>query len=328
MSTINISIVIPVYNGGGAFYACLGSIGHSARPPDEIVVVSDGDTDGSWQVAEEFGTKVLRLGSSGGPARARNIGAKAAQGDVIFFMDADVTLHPDTLSLVEQRFQEQPELAALIGSYDDAPGAENFLSQYKNLFHHYTHQTSAEIASTFWGACGAIRRSVFLAIEGFDETYTQPCIEDIELGYRLKRMGYEIRLYKDIQVKHLKRWEARSLLKADIFYRAIPWATLLIREQRFDADLNLNYTNRLSVLGVFALIVTALAGCFFAWIWWLTAATALGLLLINFNVYRFFCAKRGGLFTLRVIPWHWLYFFYGGSAFVWVLMQHYFGRFL
>jgi hypothetical protein len=50
----------------------------------------------------------------------------------------------------------------LIGSYDDAPGANNFLSQYKNLFHHYTHQTGSEEASTFWGACGAIRRDVFL----------------------------------------------------------------------------------------------------------------------------------------------------------------------
>ena len=328
MSIINISVVIPVYNGGEAFYRCLASIGHSSRPPDEIVVVSDGDTDGSWQVAEEFGAKVLRLPNSTGPARARNIGAKAAQGNIIFFMDADVELHPDTLSLIEQRFQEQPELAALIGSYDDAPGAENFLSQYKNLFHHYTHQISSEIASTFWGACGAIRRSAFLAVEGFDEGYTQPCIEDIELGYRLKRMGYNICLYKDIQVKHLKRWQPLSLLKADILYRALPWAALLIREQRFEANLNLSYTNRLSVIGVFSLIVTALAGFFFSWIWWLAAAIALGLLILNFNVYRFFYAKRGGLFALRVIPWHWLYFLYGGSAFAWVLMQHYFGRLL
>ncbi|MDV3352101.1 glycosyltransferase family 2 protein [Leptolyngbyaceae cyanobacterium CCMR0082] len=328
MSSINISVVIPVYNGGEGFYECLASIKQSLRVPDEIVVVSDGDTDGSWQVAKNFGAMVLRLPQSGGPARARNIGAQTAHGDIIFFMDADVTLHPDTLSLVEQRFQERSDLAALIGSYDDSPGAENFLSQYKNLFHHYTHQVSSEIASTFWGACGAIRRSVFLAVGGFDEDYVKPCIEDIELGYRLKQMGYDIRLFKDIQVKHLKRWEPISLLKADFFYRALPWTALLLSENRFDADLNLSYANRLSVIGVFGLIGTSLAGLFFPWLWWLTAATALGLLLINVDVYRFFYAKRGLLFALRVIPWHWFYFFYGGGAFAFVLLQHCLGRFL
>lgn len=328
MSLTNISIVIPVYNGGDAFYKCLVSIEKSLRPPDEVIVISDGSTDGSWQLAQDLGATVLRLPSQRGPARARNIGAKYAQGDIVFFMDADVALHPKTLTLVEQRFQEQSALAALIGSYDDAPGADNFLSQYKNLFHHYTHQISSENASTFWGACGAIRRSVFLAVGGFDEHYTKPCIEDIELGYRLKQMGYDIRLDKAIQVKHWKRWKPLSLIKAEIFYRALPWAALILSEQRFEADLNLSYANRLSVMGVFGLLIVSLAGFFFAWIWWLSVAIALGLLLININVYRFFYAKRGLLFTLRVIPWHWFYFFYGGSTFAYVFIQHYLRRFL
>jgi hypothetical protein len=60
----------------------------------------------------------------------------------------------------------EPDLVALFGSYDDAPAATNFLSQYKNLLHHYMHQTAREEASTFWGACGAIRREVSLAVGG------------------------------------------------------------------------------------------------------------------------------------------------------------------
>ena len=101
-----------------------------------------------------------------------------------------------------QSFSENPDLAALIGSYDDAPGEKNFLSQYKNLFHHYTHQHGKVEASTFWGACGAIRREIFLSMAGFNDNYRQPCIEDIEFGYRLKQEGYKIRLCKSIQVKH------------------------------------------------------------------------------------------------------------------------------
>lgn len=327
LNRLKISVVIPVHNGGNAFYRCLDSIQASRRQPDEVIVVADGDTDGSWKLAESFGVRVLRFSSAGGPARARNYGAKAAKGDILFFIDADVTVGPDTIQRVEETFLQNSHLAALIGSYDDSPGADNFLSQYKNLFHHYTHQISSLDAFTFWGACGAIKRSVFHSIGGFDEAYRKPCIEDIELGYRLKRANYSIRLCKDIQVKHLKRWEPLSLLKAEIFYRALPWTELLLNDNRFEADLNLSYTNRLSVVLVF-LLIGNLAGSFIALeLLGLAIASAISLLIINRNIYQFFYQKRGLVFSLRVIPWHWFYFLYGGIAFAYGTLRHFLSRF-
>jgi GT2 family glycosyltransferase len=310
-----ISVVIPVYNGGENFRRCLSSLGQSSRPPDEVIVVADGDTDGSWQVAEDFGAQVFRYESAGGPARARNRGAKVARGDILFFIDADVTVAPHTIAAVARAFQQDSDLAALIGSYDDQPGATNFLSQYKNLFHHYTHQVASENASTFWGACGAIRTEVFRQVGGFDERYRKPCVEDIELGYRLKRAGYTLRLCKHIQVKHLKHWQPLSLLRAEIFYRALPWTQLILDQRQPMNDLNLDRSNRLSVVLSFALVGSLLGGWLFSGLWSIAIATMIGLLAINWGVYRFFCQKRGWLFTLRVIPWHWFYFFYGGAAF-------------
>ena len=68
-------------------------------------------------------------------------------------------------------------------------------------------QNSNADANTFWAGCGAIRRSVFKDVGGFDEKkYKKPSIEDIDLGYRLSQKGYKIFLDKDIQVKHLKSW--------------------------------------------------------------------------------------------------------------------------
>jgi GT2 family glycosyltransferase len=267
-------------------------------------------------VAKEFGATVLRLPTCGGPARARNLGAQAAKGDILFFVDADVAICRDTIENVAIAFTQEPDLAALIGSYDDAPGAPNFLSQYKNLFHHYTHQTASEDASTFWGACGAIRREVFLSMGGFDERYRKPCVEDIELGYRLKREGYRIRLCKELQVKHLKRWEAISLLRAEIFYRALPWTELILRDRQFVNDLNLKLSTRLCVILTFGLVSTLLAA-----LWWpgflaVAGIVSLCLLALNAPVYRFFLDKRGFWFTLGVIPWHWLYFLYSGLSFL------------
>ena len=182
-----VSIVVPVYNGGDNFRKCLDSLSHWADSA-EVIVVSDGESDGSWQLAQSYGAKVIRLPVSKGPANARNVGARAALSDVILFIDADVEIHAETVERVYRTFEDS-SVAALIGSYDDAPGALNFQSQYKNLFHHYTHQQGREEASTFWGACGAVRKEIFLKVGEFDASYRRPCIEDIELGYRLRQAG-------------------------------------------------------------------------------------------------------------------------------------------
>ncbi|WP_404788850.1 glycosyltransferase family 2 protein [Altericista sp. CCNU0014] len=315
-----ISLIIPVHNGGQNFSLCLCSLEQFAPLSTEIIIVVDGGTDESEALARAFaqgsGAKVFVSVTASGPAHARNLGAKIAKGDILFFMDADVVLQADTLEQVMQIFQGRPDIAALIGSYDDEPGATNFLSQYKNLFHHYTHQTASGVASTFWGACGAIRRTIFLEMNGFDESYRYPSVEDIELGYRLKKAGHQLLLCKTIQVKHLKEWRSRSLLKAEIFYRAIPWTELLWRDRQFVNDLNLKVSTRASVLLTYLLVFAiAMSG------WWspsllVTAVLSLILLAINRSVYRFFWSKRGLWFACWTVPWHWLYFFYSGLSFV------------
>ncbi|WP_081972654.1 glycosyltransferase family 2 protein [Leptolyngbya sp. KIOST-1] len=321
---LNISVIIPVYNGGESFRLCLDSLKQSSRLPDEVIVVADGDTDGSWQVAKESGATVFRYDSAGGPARARNQGARLARGEILFFIDADVTVGCDTILGVEKAFQQDINLAALIGSYDDQPGAPNFLSQYKNLFHHYTHQISSEKASTFWGACGAVRADAFRAVGGFDERYLKPCVEDIELGYRLRRAGYTIRLCKHIQVKHLKCWQPVSLLRAEIFYRALPWTELILSQGQPMNDLNLDRTNKLSVVLSWLALGCLVGGWVNPFLWIVAIATMIGLLVVNQRVYRFFWHKRGAWFALRVIPWHWFYFLYGGAAFAYGLATYQF----
>ncbi|MGA9381012.1 MAG: glycosyltransferase family 2 protein [Phormidium sp.] len=315
-SKLTISLIVPVLNGGDNFRRCLQSVSAVAEKLFEIIVVDDGSTDDSGKLAAEFGAQVITFPSAGGPARARNKGAEIAKGNILFFIDADVTVTVETINQLIAAFGDCPSLDALIGSYDDSPGASNFLSQYKNLFHHYTHQMSSEQASTFWGACGAVRREAFWAVSGFDERYRYPSVEDIELGYRLNRVGYQIKLDRTVQVKHLKCWRVGSLLRADIFYRAIPWTELLWRDRQFSNDLNLKYSSRWSLILTYLLVICLIGGWWWSILWLTGLGISLALLLLNLPVYRFFREKRGILFTFGVIPWHWLYFFYGGLAFV------------
>jgi GT2 family glycosyltransferase len=291
--------------------------------PAEVIVVADGETDGSWRIAEELGARVVRLPASMGPARARNLGASAAKGDILFFVDADVVVYPDVVGQVIDALSNDPTLAAVFGSYDDEPSETNFLSQYKNLFHHYVHQTAREDSSSFWGACGAIRREAFLSVGGFEESYRHPEIEDIALGNRLKAAGHRIRLLKTLRVKHLKRWEARNLIATDFFHRALPWTDLILGGGQFINDLNIKLSDRMSV----ALIHLALTGIVgtvvFPWLLLVSLAAMLSLLPLNMDLYLFFKDKRGAVFALKAIPWHWLYLHYCGVAFFIGVTGHY-----
>ena len=322
---LRVSVVIPVYNGGDRFKRCLNSLAQSHRQPDELIVVCDDPKDDSWKVALQYGADVIRLPRNSGAAAARNRGAEQASGDIIFFVDADVILHPATLGQVVDSFVSHPNVDALIGSYDDSPAEPNFLSQYRNLLHHYTHQTSSPEASTFWGACGAIRRSAFKAIDGFDPRCGNR-VEDVELGYRLKAAGYQIRLCKHIQVKHLKRWQPIQMIRTDIFSRALPWTELLLRYGQPMNDLNLQVQNRLSVISAFASLGFLLAASFYPLAIAGMAIALVALWLLNLDIYRFFLRLRGKRFTIQAMAWHWLFYFYSGVAFAIGLARHHLPR--
>jgi GT2 family glycosyltransferase len=321
-SDLSLSVIVPVHNGGEKFRRCLASLKDSVSQPCEIIVVADGDTDGSWQLATQLGTQVFRLPLPKGPARARNFGAARSRGEILFFVDADVVIPPHAIDIVVSTLKRDPLIDAVFGSYDDEPGEPNFFSQYRNLLHHFVHQHARENASTFWGACGAIRRDVFLSIGGFDERYSRPSIEDIELGLRLKKAGGRIRLAKSLQVKHLKRWDLGSMLRADVFQRALPWTELILRERNLINDLNTSISGRVSVTLTFALVGVlllsfrepfAIAG---------VGAIAVMLLVLNAPLYRFFHKKRGWWFAIQSILAHWLYFFYSGVAFAIGIVLH------
>jgi len=244
-----VSVVIPVFNGGTDLEKCLAAISASSYSVSECIVVDDASTDDMViPAAERHGARVIRLDQQCGPAMARNKGAEQASGEILFFTDADVLLHPDALGLAVHEFQAIPEISAVFGSYDDQPTEASFISQYRNLLHHWVHQTSAEEASTFWTGCGAIRRNVFMEMQGFSQDYARPSIEDIELGTRLRKSGHRIRLLKNMHGTHMKRWTFWNMVKTDIFHRGIPWMQLVLRNRQMTNDLNLDYKSRLATV--------------------------------------------------------------------------------
>jgi len=327
-----LSVIVPVHNGGLHLSRCLEGLAASVFDGFEVIVVDDCSTDNTRQIVERFGARYLRTPGPIGPGGARNLGVRHAAGDIVVFVDADVVVPHDGLRLIAEEFDRGPQLAALFGSYDTTPAWKDFLSQYKNLMHHYVHQRSNERAVTFWAGCGAMRRSVFEEFGGFNvEKYREPSIEDIELGLRLTRAGRKIQLEKRIQVKHLKRWTLRGLLRADIFRRAVPWTKLILETRNLPRDLNLTYAAQVSSLLIGFLLVL------FPLLFWSIAdgmerlsarmagavvAVLATLVALNWDVYAFFRRQRGLRFALGAVLAHWFYYLYSGVVFVVLFLKH------
>lgn len=324
--SMRLSVIVPAHNAGSFLSRCLEGLSRSEHLNFEVIVVDDCSTDNTPQIASRYGARCLQTQRNLGPAAARNLGAQCATGEILLFVDADVVLPPSALPRIAEDFAGDPKLTAVFGSYDDQPAWTTFISQYKNLMHHYVHQQSSESAATFWAGCGAVRRTVFEEFHGFDEqTYATPSIEDISLGLNLTQHGHIVRLDKKLEVKHLKRWTVPNLLRADILYRAVPWTNLILTSRQIPRDLNLTYTSRASsvLVGLLALGLLWLPFSIGGLVRPSPAPLASGLALIpvalvllNLDVYRFFMRKRGWWFAARAVLAHWTYYLYSGITFL------------
>ena len=309
-----LSVVIPVHNGGSDFGRCLRRLRDSRGADFELIVVDDGSADGSAAAAEGAGARVLRHEAPQGPASARNAGARASAGEVVFFLDADVAVHPDTLARAASRFRDDPGLTALFGSYDDEPAAPGLVSRFRNLLHHFIHQQGrfvddARPARTFWTGCGAIRRSAFLELGGFDpRLYTRPAIEDIEFGYRLTLAGHRTVLARDVQGTHLKRWTLASVVRTDIFQRGVPWVLLMKRLGVTETDLNVRPSQKVCVAATGLAALAALGAFRQPWLLAVTLACPAAVVALNLDFYRFLAGKRGAAFAAGSVPCHLVYY--------------------
>jgi len=310
---MQVTIIVPAYNSAATLGLCLDSVFAQTETDVEVIVVDDGSTDGTRHIASHYPARLVVLPTNLGAAAARNFGAQQALGQVLFFVDSDVTLSRDALGRVRAAI-EQPGFEAVIGSYDDEPMDRSLVSQFKNLAHHYFHQHSGQAATTLFGACTAIRRDLFVATGGFDER--KRSMEDVDLGYRLSSHGVRIKLDPHLQVKHLKRWGFCLLLRTDVTRRAIPWTALWLEYGWLPNGLNFGLTQRAAAVAAGA--IGALA---FACIFQPQALILLGLALVaaawlNRGLYGLFF-RRGG-FNLLVVGFllQQLYYIYSAVGLV------------
>jgi GT2 family glycosyltransferase len=250
---LRLAVIVPATDRPPTLFACVAAIRSADDSPEQLIVVEE----------------PRDLGASA----ARNAGVRDASAEILVFVDADVAVHRDVFRRIRTRFEDDPALSAVFGSYDDAPAASGFVSTFRNLLHHHVHQTSPGPATTFWTGLGAIRREAFDSVGGLDEDLEW--LEDVDLGMRLSARGGVIQLDPELQGTHLKSWSLWSMIRTDFAGRGIPWVVLLLRHRKTSTALNLGWTHRASAasslvaVGALArrrLGLAGLAAAIFVWL--------------------------------------------------------------
>jgi glycosyltransferase involved in cell wall biosynthesis len=219
---VRISVVIPAYNKERWLGRAIDSVLSQERPADEILVVDDGSTDRTEQVAAGYGGKIRYIRQeNSGPSAARNAGIAAAAGSWIAFLDADDQWLPEKLKLQTLHLNRHPNLAWTTGNYTEclcqseykAPALsgdqckktlgggeilENYLQTYAAGF---TGHTDTML----------IRRGLLEEVGGFPAG--QHRFEDLDLwlkiAYRQPRIGF---LADPLAIHHMEAGEHISVV--------------------------------------------------------------------------------------------------------------------
>jgi len=185
-----VSIVVPAYNAERTLGECLAALERQS-PPElarEIIVVDDGSSDRTPEVAARYPLVVLVRQANQGPAAARNAGAKRAAGEVLLFTDADCIPTPDWVAEMTAPLTDAA-VVAVKGAYRTRQAAlvARFAQiEFEERYARLALRPTTDFVDSY---SAAIRTGAFWEAGGFDPAFPDPNNEDVDLSYRLARAG-------------------------------------------------------------------------------------------------------------------------------------------
>ncbi|MEU4573483.1 glycosyltransferase family 2 protein [Nonomuraea sp. NPDC023979] len=296
-----VSLIVPCYNAAKTLRLCLEAVLSQTRLPDEIVVVDDASTDGSAELAEKLGCRVVRMPVNRGVSAARNTGADATTGDVIFYLDSDVALRPDAVANALAILDGDPDVGCVHGVYDTEPLIDDGPAEWYRILHavHWRRRHLGEVNSVVF-ALAAIRRDVLLGAGRFDESL-RDC-EDVEYSSRLA-VRSRIVLTDTVVGRHDDGSDLLPIL-GEQWRRALPLIPLALATSRRGAA-KPEHANRPTGILACALALACLPlGLLSPALLAVPAALVAGFVLADVELVRFVHGRRGPAFTAYFMGVH------------------------
>lgn len=297
-----VSVIIPAYNAARTLPRSLAALTSANPPPLEVIVVNDGSTDETARLADINGSRVINLEKNVGAAAAKNCGASNARGDILFFTDSDIVPPRDAIGVLTNAFAST-DCDGVVGLLDENIPAQNWASQFKNLWMNFTYARFAKVdrIGLFYTSVAAMKRPLFEKLGGFDEQYRGASIaEDTEFGQRAWGAGAKIVLEPALRGVHLKAYSVTGILREDFKRaRALTIMRLRKRGEPFFTSVPLFY--QLAVPTIYLTLLTILVPIYFQNSVYLIVPV-IGLLLfclLNLSLLTFLAQKRGLGFATR-----------------------------
>ncbi len=203
-----VSVVVPTYNAESTIEPLIQSLLRLDYPDYEVIVVNDGSKDATKAIVEKSAVKRIDHPKRGASA-ARDAGLRAATGDIVAYVDSDVTVTPEWLRLLVVPFQD-PSIGATTGrTVFQRNGA--CTSWLRSMDIERRNARRHEYTRLANGPNSAFRRSLLLEVGGFDPQWFHA--EDTEVSYRVWEKGYKIRYVPDAVVNHVAEDDWRDYLR-------------------------------------------------------------------------------------------------------------------
>jgi glycosyltransferase involved in cell wall biosynthesis len=220
--TPTVSAIIPAYNASRYIARAIESCLAQTHPPIEVIVVDDGSTDDTAAIAAGFPAPVrLIRQANGGPASARNHGARIATGEWLALLDADDVWFADKLR-AQLEYATDPGIGVIYSLFDNYSGrADPIEPGFSDLWRYNWIGNSSAL----------VRRSAFESVGGFHEDRALMSVEDYNLWIRLAAAKWRLVLCPRILVHYehdvgissnYHRLLGASLYNIDHLEKAVP----------------------------------------------------------------------------------------------------------
>tara|TARA_A100001015_G_scaffold307391_1_gene403217 strand:- start:293 stop:1333 length:1041 start_codon:yes stop_codon:yes gene_type:complete len=312
-----LSVIIPFYFSNNktidpkkyfslsSFEKCLSAVFKSDYNNFEVIAVSDSSSQESIDIARKYPCKLVKLKKNSGAGFARNKGADLAKGKILVFVDSDVEIQIDALSIINKHFNKKNNHGLLQGIYSHKPNYKNSSNQYLQSYYSYylfTETKKNKFTETLCTNIFAIKKDIFKENDGFDNQFSSATTEDQEFGFRLIKKGFKIPIERKLTTIHHASSNIWDFITKITNTQICEMKMHLRNKTIFMRTQQSNYTNvLLGMVLVSLMIAISFLNIFIQIPFFLNILVGLNIIFIgiHLNFLKFILISKGSLASLK-----------------------------